>query len=527
MPGPLKAYPLWGMTAGLIVNAPSPSIPQGATDQCSNVFFPLNGTIAPRPGLGAVLAGALPNVAQAAYMFARFLTINGAEKIVSGALNSTTGAVTLANYNGATWNNLTGALSPTGSLDIPATFAQFKGNFYMTPGTSDLLQWDGVAGSFITVKSLQATPSLQPPTSPRVVMSAPSGSHIIMMNFFDPVSGGAEPQGLAWSGFLDQTTWNGGNFGNGSGTILLADDNEPLVGGGFIGPLAIAGKQRTIYTGQFVGPPAFWTFLRNPVGDDRGIVSHSTFGRFAAMVFWLGDENVYSFDGNTITPLADPILVRFLKAINPNYMNRAFAMVDRFEQYYHLFLPVAGSSQVIKVFHLNIKTGAWTESQIDPSVFPVSGYQKRSLKPWTEALVVGTAAGQFLQFLSAHDGGYTTDNGAGFVPTWRSRILDAVILNNPYASIAGGQGEETSVQEIAVHGFGGNVTVTVTYGDALHEMTHSDSQKLTLVQGAEIKAQFRINARFVQITLTWDMTSVCEIDGLTLYLGAKAGVARK
>ena len=262
----LKPVPLWNLTGGLVVDVPPASIPENATDSCSNVVF-VDGKIIPRPGLASIWDAQ----SNSNYHLSKIKVLGGTETVIGATLNTSTNAVDIFKLSGTSWSSIKGALSPTGSEDIYPTATQFKGEWFFTPGTSGLVTWNGVAASASLVTNAAA--ALQPPTLPKFVIAAPSGSNLFLMNFTDSL-GSLQPYGIAWSGFLDSTKWNGGVNGGGSGSQLLAEDNEPITGATTFGPFIIALKARSTYVGQLSEWPKIYEITR--MDEDRGCVAQGS-----------------------------------------------------------------------------------------------------------------------------------------------------------------------------------------------------------------------------------------------------------
>jgi len=508
----LKPVASWGLVGGLHTDLPAPEIQDNACAACNNVVFDNGGRIIPRPGMSSILTSLAAG--HSAYHFGKFKTLAGVEQRFTGDLKLSNGTVKLLKWTSPTFTDITGAVALTGTEDIAATDASFNGALYFTSGTGDLVTWDGVAASISTVKSLQATPALQPPLTPKFVIASPQGGHLFLMNYSQADGSGPIPYGISWSSLLNATLWNGGDAGLGSGFQFLADDDEPITGCTQFGQFVIAFKSRSTYIGSIVGYPKIWEFTRNQ--EDRGCVAQGSITPFNNMRLWLGDDNVYMMNQwGMIQSIGDSIITRFLSQTNPGLMNRSVAFVDRYQKMWHLFCPTVSGTTQGKLFTFDLQQGGWTESTIDTSINPVSAFTFRQGN-WQDQFVIGDRSGKYFSF----DYSSFTDGGATFLPSWSSKVFDAV-------KMSGGANEVMSIQKIAVHAVQGNVDVFVNHGDSFSSLASKKVGSMIL-DGLNPKYVVdRIDSRFAQVNLQWPTVSTAApVEGLTIHIAPRVGEVR-
>lgn len=139
---------------------------------------------------------------------------------------------------------------------------------------------------------------------------------------------------VGWSGNGDAEDWTSAS----SGQADLIDTPDfitrllPIRGG------LVIYKENSIFlgreTGNYIVPIAFQLHNRN-IG---AIAGFSVAAAGDGLHFFLGDDNVYAFDGSTITPIGDAIR-RDLRNINRNRLRQVFSTVDPKNTEYRLFVP--------------------------------------------------------------------------------------------------------------------------------------------------------------------------------------------
>jgi hypothetical protein len=453
------------------------------------------------------------------YHIGKEVTFAGAETIMAATLNLSTNAVQIFANQSNTWTNITGSSLGTqlGSEDVYPTSCGFKGQWFFAPGgpTSGLISWDGVSSTAALVTNSGPTPSLNsPPLNAKIVMCEASGAHLFLLNVTDSISMAAEPTGIYWSGFLDQTSWNGGTNGNGSGSQYLADDNEPITAGCNYGPFVIVFKLRSMYIAQFDDTASTGTYFDFVCREtDRGCAAQGTIQPYNNQLIWLGNDAVFLFDGNTVQAVTDKVISRFISQMNPAYVQRSFGAIDRYNKRYNLWLPLSTTSsppQMLKLFMFDFQTGAWTEGSVSPNLFPVSSYVYS--QTWAEQTLIGDRGGVVYQFNpEATTDGASTNT---FVPYWESHIMDAVTLLQ-------GAAEVGIVESVQVHGAGGQVSVSLAVTDVYEDIESSFEQIgiIILGQNRELSLGARGEGRFIKLRLEWtNMANPMQVQGFTLRL---------
>lgn len=140
---------------------------------------------------------------------------------------------------------------------------------------------------------------------------------------YDPVVGGAAgPRTVAWSVPGDETTWTG--TVNGSGLSVLADIPDVITGLCILNNVVVIARSYGFHIGQSTGLafPAysFQTFNR----DGVGVFYPGSLATDSNIAYFLGEDNIYSFDLNTITPIGDELRSSIINAAQGGANFRGF-----------------------------------------------------------------------------------------------------------------------------------------------------------------------------------------------------------
>lgn len=356
--------------------------------------------------------------------------------------------------------------SPGGLIDGSST--NFKGNWYFTNGRDDIFRYDG--STWIPLRTLQPDPDLQNPIGAKIITS--NDARLFLANCIDPESGVRVPYRVAWSGTLEDNRWGGSYYRSGTSTFLdLAGENDPITAMYTSSDFVIVFKPRTIYIGQFVGAPQFYSFRRLVRGP--GCISQHTLVEYRdGLLIWLGDDNVYAgLPGQKPQPLGSAIEERIREVANLCRMDEARAIINRDQHIYTIFLPILDSEnphlenatvQNYKIFTCHIPTGAWFEGTIQsPAVNPMSGLEVR-VNWWSTSRFVSSYDGQVYQ----QDLNFYEDKDVPFECEYITGVFN-------YERVTEGGTQQADVQVIRVQSIEGSVDLSLISGNNLDRFTES------------------------------------------------------
>jgi hypothetical protein len=185
--------------------------------------------------------------------------------------------------------------------------------------------------------------------------AAPRARHLAIVrdwlvagNTFDGTDG-AQPQRVWWSAIDDPTSWPA----PGSAAAAAAQsDFQDLVGGagwvqGIVGNLGTADgavfQERGIVRMNYVGPPAIFAFAT--AEGARGTPAPGSIAQLGTLVYYLGEDGFYAFDGSASRPIgANKIDKTFFADLDQQYLGRVSAAIDPINKLCFWAYPGAGNA---------------------------------------------------------------------------------------------------------------------------------------------------------------------------------------
>ncbi len=164
-----------------------------------------------------------------------------------------------------------------------------------------------------------------------------SVKNFVVLGFTNDTTFGVQPQRVWWSGINDETSWLTPGT---SGALAVQSDYQDTPGEhgwlqGLVPNLGFADCaiffERAVYRMQYVGAPYFFTFA--PAEKVRGTPAPGSIVQLGAMVYYLGEDGFYAFDGANSLPIGALKVDKFLYsdpsfAIDQTYFDRVSGAVD-------------------------------------------------------------------------------------------------------------------------------------------------------------------------------------------------------
>lgn len=155
---------------------------------------------------------------------------------------------------------------------------------------------------------------------------------VMVANTFDSTNG-AQPQRVQWCAIDDPTNWPAA--GSVTEAQLLA--GSQIIPGdqgwiqGIVGNLGTADGavffERGIFRVVFQGSPTVFGFY--PAEGSRGTPAPKSITQLGALVYYLGEDGFYAFDGSTSTPIGvDRVDKTFWANVNTSYLANVIGAVD-------------------------------------------------------------------------------------------------------------------------------------------------------------------------------------------------------
>jgi hypothetical protein len=185
--------------------------------------------------------------------------------------------------------------------------------------------------------------------------AAPRARHLAVVrdwlvagNTFDP-GDGARPERVWWSAIDDPTLWPAPG---GAEAAAAQSDFQDLVGDGgwvqgIVGNLGTADgavfQERGIVRMSYVGAPAIFAFAT--AEGARGTPAPGSIAQLGSLVYYLGEDGFYVFDGSASRPIgADRIDKTFFADLDQTHLGRVSAAIDPVSKTCFWAYPGAGNS---------------------------------------------------------------------------------------------------------------------------------------------------------------------------------------
>lgn len=168
-------------------------------------------------------------------------------------------------------------------------------------------------------------------------------------NTSDPIDG-AVPWRIWWSAFNDPTSWP---IPGSSAAAAAQSDFNDIVGEngwiqGLIGNLGTADAaiffEHAVWRVVYAGPPTTFTF--SPAEGVRGTPAPGSIAQLGAIVYYLGEDGFYVFDGTTSIPIgANKVDKTFFADLDAAYVFRITSAVDPINKMVMWSYPGSGNNQ--------------------------------------------------------------------------------------------------------------------------------------------------------------------------------------
>lgn len=291
----------------------------GVITSCSNLIpfvngmqaAPTNVTPTDAPALAASCTGA-----------AVVTLLSGARRIIAGTTTA------LYELTAGSWVDVTrGTGAYTGGSDTRLSFCQF-GNATIVSNKTDAMQRSVTSGAFADIAG-----------APRAEVVFSVGSFVMALN----VNDGADKQdGWHCCASFDETDWVE-NIATQSASGRLVDTPGILTAGLRLGDYAVAYKKKSIYLGQYVGAPAIWDWILIP-GGEAGCIGKEAICDIGGAHFFVGDDNIWIFDGSKAVPVAENIIRQwFFDNSNPAARYKTKCVFDQQTKRVWIFYPSTAS----------------------------------------------------------------------------------------------------------------------------------------------------------------------------------------
>lgn len=247
------------------------------------------------------------------------------------------------------WTDRSGSAYDIGGGSNTWSFGQF-GDYSLAIAKTVYLQASS-SGSFSTVA-----------TAPQASCLAVNGGFVMVADTSDATYGDSPDRWWCCAQY-DHTSWTP-SVATQATTGRLIDSPGPITslesfGGGFV-----AFKANSMYVGSYTGAPAVFSWQMVP--GEVGCRGKDAVAKAGALLYFLGNDNFYVFDGSRPTAIGNPLREWFFKTqVNPAYISMVKATYDRPNQFVWWFYPSGSSITLNKALVYHIPTNRWGSVTID------------------------------------------------------------------------------------------------------------------------------------------------------------------
>lgn len=298
---------------------------------CDNMVPYLNGMEgAPEPATPA----STPALAAACIGAAVVTKLDDTRRIIAGTTTK------LYELSAGAWVDIGRAAAYNGGVDTRWSITQF-GDATLCANRADVIQ-RSTGAAFADVA-----------TAPKAEILFTVGAFVMALNTND---GSEKPDGWHCCAAFNDTSWTPNLATQATSGRLVATAGK-LTAGMRLGEYAIAYKMRSIYLGQYVGAPTVWNWIQVP-GGDAGCIGKEAICDIGGAHFFVGDDNLWIFDGTRPIPVADGYVRQFFfDNSNPSYRYKTICVFDRQKSLVWVFYPSLGatSPDSALVYHVTAK----------------------------------------------------------------------------------------------------------------------------------------------------------------------------
>jgi hypothetical protein len=190
------------------------------------------------------------------------------------------------------------------------------------------------------------------------------------------------PHTVTWSDTNNPEVWTGGN----SGYLTLSETSDFIVGASSILDKLYIFKERSIWELVYVGYPNIFEAAK--IIDGVGLISNNSMENLGDKIYFLGNDNIYIFDGRELTFIGDEIkrdIFGYESQVNSEKLiNAQLLYVEEKDQLW-LLVPDIDSSYSKKIYIYDIEKETWWYRSYDKEIYSVGVWYKTSTESWDDA----------------------------------------------------------------------------------------------------------------------------------------------
>tara|TARA_R110002110_G_scaffold134855_4_gene318510 strand:+ start:2063 stop:3505 length:1443 start_codon:yes stop_codon:yes gene_type:complete len=306
---------------------------EGVITDCTNIVPTLRGFEGAAQGVDVGM-DLLPYAALHAGLVVK---LDASSRLIAGT------ATKLYEKSGTSWADVSRTAAYNASTTYPWRFAQF-GDTTLAVNKGDVIQASTTSGAFADL------------TAPKASVITVASGFVILGNTLDATYGDSFDRWWC-SAYLDATDWVPA-ISTQCTTGRLVDSPGPITGMKPFGYDVVAYKDNSMYYGRYSGPPGVWDFSLLP--GNVGAVSQEAIADIGTAHVFIGNNDIYLFDGSLPRPIGTPLREWFfsdLDVANKHKITNAHDFVNSLVYFYYPRLSGTGELDGCIVY--NYKTNKW------------------------------------------------------------------------------------------------------------------------------------------------------------------------
>jgi hypothetical protein len=305
----------------------------GLLSDCENLVPALIGM---EGGPSAVTPAGVPVLAAASKGAAVVTKLDNSRRFVAGTTTK------LYELVAGAWVDRSRVGNYTAGVDSRWSFAQFGDATLVCSGSEPIQR--STTAAFANVA-----------TAPTAEILFSVGAFVMALNTND---GAVKPDGWHCCAAFDDTSWTPSLTTQAASGRLVATPGR-LTAGARLGEYAIAYKERSLYLGQYIGPPAVWDWMQVADGG-AGCVGKNALCDIGGGHFFVGPDNFWLFDGTRPIPLGDGAVRQwFVNNASQEYLYKTVCSFDKETNRVWVFYPSPGSSECDTALVYHVLTKQW------------------------------------------------------------------------------------------------------------------------------------------------------------------------
>lgn len=305
----------------------------GVITECENLVPTLRGYKGAASGIDV----GMDALAAAAVGAAVLVRLDGTARLIAGT------ATKLYEQSGSTWADVSRVAAYNASTSYPWRFAQF-GDTALAINKGDVLQ-SSSAGAFADVAG-----------APKAAVMCIASGFVMLANTNEATYGDSFDRWWC-SAYLNVADWTPA-IATQCATGRLVDSPGAITAMRTFGYDVVAYKARSMYVGRYAGPPGVWDFTLLP--GEIGCASHEAIADIGSAHIFIGDEDIYLFNGATVAAIGAPLREWFFIDLDAASRYRIRHAHDRRASTVYFYYPRAGDNgELTGCIAYNYKSNKW------------------------------------------------------------------------------------------------------------------------------------------------------------------------